>query len=144
MVVRIEAVIAGQNDVVAALKRTVLERIVQYHHIHIRSHRLYLVYAAYTVLTYSHTHIRELQVQLHRLVAYRLGGRLGISHHKSLGRTLVTTRQHSHLILLAQQVDQVLHMGSLACASHGDVTHTDGRYIDFRGTEHVLVIEHMS
>ena len=77
--------------------------------------------AVHTVSVDSHCHISKLLLHLHWLVAYAACRGFLVGNDESTAFTLIASAKHCHRSVFAQQRHKILHMGSLASATHRDV-----------------------
>ena len=127
LVVDDETVVVDEQDVDAGLYIAVLVGVVEQDDVgvlstHVGSNALDAVAA---LAVDDHMDVGKLLHHLIGLVANVAGGALLVGKHVAPALALVATTEHGYLHLVAQQTDEVLHMGRLAGASHRDVADGD-------------------
>ncbi len=143
LVVDDETVIVDKQNIDAGLYIAVLKGVIEQNDVDIL--RLGILGQPPDTLTAvavdGYIDVVELLLHLTGLVA-NVGRRgVGIRQAVTMSLPTVTAREHSHLHLLAQQVDEIFHVGRLSRAPHRDVAHTDDRNTETVLREHAQVEE---
>ena len=115
-----------------------LECVVKHNEIDAGIKPKQFLYAGAAVLADGHGDVApELLVNLVRLVAYVERCGAGSCQHEPFGFPFVSPRQHADVILVAQQVNDIFRMWSLACAAGRDIAHHHHRHRKFPLLEYV-------
>ena len=101
-------------------------------------------YAAQAILAYSHRHIRQIKVHLHRLIADRESGGSIINQTETACAALIAPREHGHPEVAAQNSCDELGMRRLARPAYRQIAYADRRHADGEGMQEMLVVEHVT
>ena len=122
-----QTMVVDEQDVDAGLHVAVLEGIIENDDVRTVFKIRQTVYAPSTLLVHGDVDFRELPLDLVRLVAKVSHCGVGRGQQIAVALALVAPAQHGNLHLVLQQPDEILHVGRLARAAHGDVAHGDDR-----------------
>ena len=82
-------------------------------------------YSVTAVLVDGDGYVGEFLFHLVGLVANHPHGRIGVGNDEFLAFAFISTAQHCHFEGVLQHIDQILHMGCLACSANSDVANGD-------------------
>lgn len=121
-----------------------LETIVHNNHISLWELLRNTMYCKGSISTYYNRSLWKFTLYLQWLVTYEAITIIDIYYSILLAFTAITARQDNHITLLRIVFNKHLYGRSFACASNGDISHTNNRNIELLAMKYIDIKKQMS